>query len=174
MEFIKFCEENRIKWQFIVLDTPQQNGVFKHKNWTLVGTIVAMLSHWKLSNTCWGEILSTTNYLQNKSPTEIIPSGKTFIEVWTGKKPNHSHLKGFGSKVFALIQKHHQSKLDHHTIECTFLGYSDESKAYRLMKKYDKSVFIFQDIIFEEVSNVYVEAIDKIHHPFQLTLRISF
>jgi hypothetical protein len=50
-----------------------------------------------------GEILSTTNYLQNRSPTKAIPHGKTCIEVWTKKKPNLSHLKIFGNKAFALI-----------------------------------------------------------------------
>lgn len=99
-----------------------------------------MLSHSKLSNTFCDEVLSTTNYLQNKSPTKVIPSGKIPIEVWTGKKPDLSHLRRFGSKVFASIQKDHQSKLDHHTIECTFLGYNDESKAYLLMEKNDKSI----------------------------------
>jgi hypothetical protein len=68
-------------------------------------------------NTFWGEALNKTNYLQNKSPTKAILSGKTPIEVWTRKKLNLSHLREFGSKVFALIQKDHKRKLDHHTIE---------------------------------------------------------
>jgi hypothetical protein len=57
----------------------------------------------KASNTLWGEVLSTTNYLQNRSPTKVIPHGKTCIEFWTRKKPNLSHLKIFASKAFALI-----------------------------------------------------------------------
>jgi hypothetical protein len=47
----------------------------------------------KASNTLWGEVLSTTNYLKNRSPTKVIPHGKTCIEVWTRKKPNLSHLE---------------------------------------------------------------------------------
>jgi hypothetical protein len=49
-----------------------------------------------------GEVLSTTNYLQNRSPTKVIPHGKTCIEIWTRKKPNLSHLKIFGSKAFCI------------------------------------------------------------------------
>jgi hypothetical protein len=55
------------------------------------------------SNTLLGEVLSITNYLQNRSPTKVIPHGKTCIQVWSGKKPNLSYLKIFGSKAFALI-----------------------------------------------------------------------
>jgi len=57
----------------------------------------------KASNTLWGEVLNTTNYLQNRSPTKVIPHGKTCIEVWIRKKLDLSHLKIFRSKTFALI-----------------------------------------------------------------------
>jgi len=60
--------------------------------------------------------LTTTDYLQNKSPTKFISSGKTHIGSWTGVKFDISQLRVFRSKTFALIQKDHQSKLDHHTI----------------------------------------------------------
>jgi hypothetical protein len=39
----------------------------------------------KASNTLWGDVLSTTKYLQNRSPTKVIPHGKTCIEFWTRK-----------------------------------------------------------------------------------------
>lgn len=123
----------------------------------------------KASNTLWGEVLNTTNYLQNRSPTKVIPHRKTCIEVWIRKKPDLSHLKIFGSKAFALIQKDHRSKLDHHTIECTFLGYSDESKAYRLMRKYDKGLLISWDGIFKEIDNAHIE-VDKKQAPISTNI----
>jgi hypothetical protein len=43
-------------------------------------------------------------------------------------------------------------KLDFHTIECIFLGYSEGSKAYRLMKRENYGIFISHDVIFYEVS----------------------
>jgi hypothetical protein len=39
------------------------------------------------------------------------------------------------ARAYALIQKYKHQKLDFHTIECIFLGYSKESKAYQLMKR---------------------------------------
>jgi hypothetical protein len=57
----------------------------------------------KALNTLWGEVLSTTDYLQNRSPTKVIIHGKTYIEIWIRKKPNLSNLKIFGSKAFTLI-----------------------------------------------------------------------
>jgi len=46
-----------------------------------------------------------------------------------------------------------QQKLDHHIVDCIFLGYNEESKAYKLMKKHDKMIIISHDVIFEVMSN---------------------
>ncbi len=73
----------------------------------------------KASNTLWGEVLSTTNYLKNRSPTKVIPHGKTCIEVWTRKKPNLSHLE---IKFLHWSRKNYRRKLDHHIIVAHFLG----------------------------------------------------
>jgi len=62
---------------------------------------------------------------------------------------------------FCIKQKNHQQKLDHHIVECIFLGYSEENKAHRLMRKYDKVIIISCDAIFEEMSNK-VPVIDDI------------
>jgi hypothetical protein len=67
--------------QFMVFDTPYQNGFFKQNNQMLVGMTITMFIHLKISNTLWGRVLKTTNYLQNMSPTKYIVNGKTLIEV---------------------------------------------------------------------------------------------
>jgi hypothetical protein len=86
--------------------------------------------------------LTTTNYLQNKSPTKFIAIGKIHVGSWTRVKFDPSHLRIFRSKAFALIQKDHQSKLDHHAIECTFLGYNEESQGSKLMRKDDRRIMV--------------------------------
>jgi hypothetical protein len=45
-----------------------------------------------------------------------------------------------GSKALVLIQKDHQSKLDYNIIECTFLGYDKENKAYKFMWNDDRGI----------------------------------
>jgi hypothetical protein len=54
---------------------------------------------------------------------------------------------------FCIKQKNHQQKLDHHIVECIFLGYNEENNAYKLMKKHDKVIIISCDVILEEMSN---------------------
>lgn len=53
----------------------------------------------------------------------------------------------FGCTAYVLIQGEHCKKLDNHSVECIFLGYSKESKAYRLMKKGTRQIIISKDVI---------------------------
>jgi hypothetical protein len=52
------------------------------------------------------------------------------------------HLKVFGCITFALIPIENRKKLDYKFEIFIFLGYSDESKGYKLMKKANRSVLI--------------------------------
>lgn len=149
-EFKNFCTKEGIKKEFTTSYTPQQNGVSERKNRTLVGAILAMLSHARLSKTFWGEALLTANYLQNRSPTKAILVNKTPFELWFGRQPNLFYLKVFGSKAHVLVQKETRKKLDSHSIETIFLGYSEESKAYQLMNINNQKIIISRDVIFEE------------------------
>jgi hypothetical protein len=58
----------------------------------------------------------------------------------------------------------HQQKLDHHIVDCIFLGYNKENKVYKLMKKHDKMIVISHDVIFEEMNNQ-VPTIDDTKDP---------
>jgi len=70
--------------------------------------------------------------------------------MWFGRSPNLSYLKIFGSIAYILVPQETRRKLDSHSSEAIFLGYSEESKAYHLMNKHNKKIVIFQDIIFIE------------------------
>jgi hypothetical protein len=48
----------------------------------------------------------------------------------------------FGCITFALIPIENRKKLDYKFEKFIFLGYSDESKGYKLMKKANRSVLI--------------------------------
>lgn len=98
----------------------------------------------------WGEALHTANYLQNRSPTKVVPANTTPYELWYGRKPNLSFLKIFGSKAHVLIPKELRRKLDSHSYEAIFLGYSEEAKAYRLMNSKTNRLIISRDVIFDE------------------------
>ncbi|GKA97129.1 uncharacterized mitochondrial protein-like protein [Tanacetum coccineum] len=65
-EMNQFCDMKGILRQFSVARTPQQNGVAKRKNRTLIEAARTMLADSKLSTTFWAEAVNTVCYVQNK------------------------------------------------------------------------------------------------------------
>nr|GEY18610.1 hypothetical protein [Tanacetum cinerariifolium] len=65
-EMNEFCTRKGIKREFSNARTPQQNGVTKRKNRTLIEAAKTMLADAKLPITFWAEAVNTACYVQNK------------------------------------------------------------------------------------------------------------
>jgi transposase InsO family protein len=147
--FDSYFKNNGIIQQFTVSHTPQQNGVAKRKNMTLVECARSMLKGKNISNGFWAEAINTAIYLNNRIPTKILDS-KTPFEVLYGYKLEVGNLKIFGSKAFAHIPKDERRKLDTKSVKCIFIGYCDDHKAYKLFDISTHKLIARRDVIFHE------------------------
>ncbi|GKF91125.1 putative ribonuclease H-like domain-containing protein, partial [Tanacetum coccineum] len=102
-EMNQFCDMKGILRQFSVARTPQQNGVAKRRNRTLTKVTRTMLADSKLPTTFWAETVSTACYVQNR----VCP-------------------------VTILNTIDHLGKFDGKADEGFFVGYSLNSKAFRV------------------------------------------
>ncbi|XP_044478092.1 uncharacterized protein LOC123205234 [Mangifera indica] len=140
-EFTLFYKQNGIKRQLTVRRTPEQNGVAERKNRTVVEMAKNMLSEKKLSNDFWVEAVATSVYLLNISPTKAVHN-ITPYEAWWNRKPNVSALKIFGCIAYAMLTINDRTKMDKKSEKCIFVGYSDETKGYRLYNPITKKLII--------------------------------
>jgi hypothetical protein len=62
-------------------------------------------------------------------------TNKTPYEIWRGKKPTVKYFRVFGSKCYILRDRENLSRFDPKIDEGIFLGYSTNSRAYRVFKK---------------------------------------
>ena len=76
--------------RYTMPDTPQQNGVAKRRNLTLLDMVRCMLSNFSLPEFLWGEALRTAAYILNQVPSKSMP--KTSYKLWSGKKPSLHHF----------------------------------------------------------------------------------
>ena len=109
--FEQYLKSEGIRHEKTVPKTPEQNGVSKRLNRTLVEAARSMLLDASLSKVYWAEAINTATYLKNCSPTKFL-QGKTPFEAWYGKKPNVQHLKVFGCTAYAHIPKDECQKLE--------------------------------------------------------------
>ncbi|GKA45763.1 putative ribonuclease H-like domain-containing protein [Tanacetum coccineum] len=128
-EMNQFCEMKGIKREFSVARTPQQNGVAKRKNRTLIEAARTMLADSKLSTTFWAEAVNTACYVQN-GVLVIKPHNKTPYEFFNGKPPIISFMRPFRCHITILNTLDHLVKFDGKADEGFFVGYSVNSKAF--------------------------------------------
>lgn len=145
--FKKFCNINGIQHQLSAPYSPQQNGVAERVNRTLVEMAKCLLFDAKMSKNYWGEAIVTACYLKNRQPHKLLEL-KTPYEIWYSKRPDLSHLRIFGSIVYAHVPKENRQKLDDKAIRCKFLGYVDGVKGYRLVSEASGKIIISRDVKF--------------------------
>lgn len=148
-EFNDFLEEEGIKRQLSVEYCPQQNGVAERANRTLVEMARCMLLQSEVPNSLWAEAINTAAYIRNRCPTKILEN-LTPMEVWSTEKPYVGFMRIFGSKVIALEKKPSRGKFEPKGKEYILVGYSQESKAYRLWSPGTKMILKRRDVRFIE------------------------
>jgi transposase InsO family protein len=92
--FNEFCLEHGIDQQFSAPRVPQQNGVVKQKNCTLVEMASMMLDELRTPRRFWADGISTACYISNRIFLRLILHLTPF-ELRFGRKPSVSHFRPF-------------------------------------------------------------------------------
>lgn len=130
-DFITFCNQKGISNEFSAPRTPQQNGVVERKNRTLQETARTLIQESKLPKKFWTEAVNTACYVLNRVLIRLIIL-KTPYELLNNRLPNISYFKVFGSKCFILNTNGNLGKFDARSYEGILIGYSQNSRAYRI------------------------------------------
>ena len=109
---------------------PQENGVSEWMNHTLVEMACVMLSDAGLPKAYWGDAMLYATHILNCIPTHAIAECLTQHKAFTGNRPSVTHLKIFECKVHVHVPDEKCHKLNAKSIECTFLGFVENRKAY--------------------------------------------
>jgi transposase InsO family protein len=110
-EFMDYCNNHGIKWQFSVARTPQQNGVVERKNRIVQEMARTMIMDSKLINIFWTQAVHTTIHIQNRVML-INNTDKTPYELWKGRPTNVKHFRVFGSKCYIKREDGRMRKFD--------------------------------------------------------------
>ena len=118
-----------------------------------------MLDEYKTSDRFWAEAVNTACYTINRLYLHRILK-KTLYELLTGKKPNVSYFRVFGSKCFILVKRGRKSKFAPKTVEGFLLGYDSNTRAYRVFNKSSGQVEVSCNVVFDETNGSQVEQAD--------------
>jgi hypothetical protein len=118
-----------------------------------------MLDEYKTLDRFWAEAIKTACYSINWVYLHRILK-KTSYELLTGKKPNVSYFRVFGSKCFILVKRGRKSKFSPKVVEGLLLAYDSNTRAYRVFNKSTGLVEVSCDIVFDETNGSQMEQVD--------------
>ena len=144
-QFDEFLVNHGIRRRLTTAYTPQQNGVAERKNRTLVEMARCMMRQAGAPPSFWAEAILNANYTRNRCPTRALDGQIPYL-LWRGKTPTVRYFQIFGTKVFALDKRQNKGKFDSRGQEGIFLGYSEESKAYRIYLPNKRETTISRDV----------------------------
>jgi hypothetical protein len=84
-----------------------------------------------LPNYLWAKATSIVVYIQNRCP-HVILEEKTTKEVFSGIQPEVGNLRIFGCPVYIHVPKEKRTKMEPSGKKGDFVGYSENSKSYRI------------------------------------------
>jgi transposase InsO family protein len=117
-----FLDEEGINHEFLTPYTPQQNGVAKRKNRTLIEMARTMLDEYKTLDRFWVEAINTACHTTNRLYLHKLLK-KTFYKLLTGNKLNIFYFRVFGSKFYIIQKRSKSSKFAPKTYEGVLLSY---------------------------------------------------
>nr|GFB50156.1 retrovirus-related Pol polyprotein from transposon TNT 1-94 [Tanacetum cinerariifolium] len=140
----------RILHQTSVTRTPELNGVVKRRNRTLVEAAQTMLSAAKVPLFFWAEAIAIACFTQNRSL--VIPRHeKTPYHIINHQKPSVKFFHIFGSKCYIVRDGENLDKMKEKGYACIFVGYSNQSRAYRVFNKRTRVIMESIHVNFDEL-----------------------
>ena len=150
--FSDYCSLQGICHELVPPYTPERNGVAERRNRSLLDITRCVLLNRNLPAHLWGEAVKAAADLLNMRSTNKHPD-KTPNEFFCSKKPSVSHLRIFGSLVFAHIPKPSRSKLEPRSEQCILLSFDESARAYRCYRPSTRKVFLFRDVVIDETTS---------------------
>ncbi|CAJ2654309.1 unnamed protein product [Trifolium pratense] len=148
-KFADFCAAEGITHEFSSPITPQQNGVVERKNRTLQESARVMLHAKNVPYKFWAEAMNTACYIHNRV-TLRKGTATTLYELWKNRKPIVKYFHVFGSKCYILADREPRRKLDPKSDEGIFLGYSTNSRAYRVFNSRTRTMMESINVVVDD------------------------
>ncbi|GJW72145.1 retrovirus-related pol polyprotein from transposon TNT 1-94 [Tanacetum coccineum] len=145
-----FFAKEGIRHETSTARTPEQNGVVERRNRTLVEAARTMLSAAKVPLFFWAEAIATSCFTQNRSL--VIPRHeKTPYHIINARKPSVKFFHIFGSLCYIVRDGENLDKMKEKGDACIFVGYSTQSKAYRVFNKRTRMIVETIHVNFDEL-----------------------
>ncbi|GJS54133.1 retrovirus-related pol polyprotein from transposon TNT 1-94 [Tanacetum coccineum] len=163
-ELESFCDEKGISQKFSFPYILEQNSVAEKKNRTLIKAAKTMLNISVLSKYFWTKAVRIACYTHNRSII-VKRYDRTHYEIFIERIPNIIYFHVFECPVLIHNHKDHLGKFDAKANDGYFLGYSFNSKAFRVYntrrQQIEETYHVTFDVSIEAIKFINT-SVDKI------------
>ena len=100
--FVEYLQNEGIHHQTTTPHTSAENGKSECLHRTIMNHACAIQCDSNLPPNMWREAMKAASHLKNRTPTRTLED-KTPFEMWYGERPDVSHLRKLGCKVWVHI-----------------------------------------------------------------------
>ncbi|GJW95666.1 retrovirus-related pol polyprotein from transposon TNT 1-94 [Tanacetum coccineum] len=134
-----------------VARSPQQNGVVKRRNRTLIEAARTMLIYAKAPLFLWAEAVATACYTQTRSIIRL-RHDKTPYEILHDKLPDFSFFHVFGALCYPINDSENLGKLQPKANIGIFIGYAPTKKAFQIYNRRTRRIIKTIHVDFDELT----------------------
>nr|GFA93439.1 retrovirus-related Pol polyprotein from transposon TNT 1-94 [Tanacetum cinerariifolium] len=145
-----YYEEVGISHETSIARSPQQNGVVKRRNRTLIEVARTMLIYAQALLFLWAEAVATACFTQNQSIIHL-RHRKTPYELMHGKQPDLLYLHVFGALCYLTNDGENVGKLQPKADTRIFIGYAPTKKAFRIYNRRTRRIVETIHVDFDEL-----------------------
>ncbi|GJT51298.1 retrovirus-related pol polyprotein from transposon TNT 1-94 [Tanacetum coccineum] len=162
--FHAYFAKEGIRHETSTARTPEQNGIVKIHNRTLVEAARTMLSAAKVPLFFWAKAIATRSFTTNRSL--ISPRHeKTPYHIINGRKPSVKFFHIFGSLCYIIRDGENLDKMKEKGDACIFVGYSTQSRAYRVFNKRTRIIVEIIHVNFDELPQMMLDYVRSVPIP---------
>ncbi|GKC37833.1 retrovirus-related pol polyprotein from transposon TNT 1-94 [Tanacetum coccineum] len=147
----EYYEKVGISHETFVARSPQQNGVVKRRNRTLIEVARTMLIYAKALLFLWAEAVATACYTQNRFVIRL-RHGKTPYELLHDKLLDLSFFHVFGALCYPINDSENLGKLQPKADIGIFIGYAPTKKAFRMYNRRTRRIIETINVDFDELT----------------------
>lgn len=141
-------KELGIRHQLSCPYTSQQNSVVERKHRHILDIARCLMFQSATPDIYWGECIKITCYLINRTPSPIINNETPYFRLFQ-KEPSYENLMVFGCLCFFKTNRP-TKKFKPRAIKGVILGYSTQSKGYKVLDLENNDIHITRDVTFYE------------------------
>nr|GFA04441.1 hypothetical protein [Tanacetum cinerariifolium] len=150
IKFLKMIQVG-ISHETSVTRSPQQNGVVKRRNRTLIEAARTMLIYAQAPLFLWAEVVATACLTQNRSIVRLRHK-KTPYELLHNKLPDLSFFYVFGARCYLTNDSENLGKLQPKADIGIFIGYALTKKAFRVYNRRTRRIVEIIHVDFDELT----------------------